>query len=127
MVAPLFLGGLTCMPWSTLGGAIVPFCRDSRSGKFSFDGATLAGGGGEPFGGATGTVGLAGGGACAAAGALSINMISENVRNMGRPSFPSRPPDIRRTPCRSPWVRFAYTPRPALRLVTTFKQGPRSH
>ena len=49
-----------------LGGAIVPFCRDSRSVKFSFDGATLSGGGGAPFGGTTGTVGLAGGGACAA-------------------------------------------------------------
>jgi hypothetical protein len=63
-VVPVLLGGgLTAIPGSTLGGVIVPFCCDSRSLRFPFAGAIFSGGGVGAFGGAIGTVGLAGGAA----------------------------------------------------------------
>jgi hypothetical protein len=91
VVAPLFWGGLTVMPGSTLGGAIVPFCRDNRSLRFPPDGAIFSGGGDAAFGGATvtlGSAGEAGCGFCASAGvAARINPATESVRSMEQCPF----------------------------------------
>jgi hypothetical protein len=84
-------GGLTVNPGSTFGGLIVPFCCDNRLLKFPLgglpsEGAILSGGGEGAFGGAMGTVGLAGDvgcGFCASAGvATRSKAVNESVRSM---------------------------------------------
>jgi hypothetical protein len=61
VVVRLFRGGLTFIPGSTFGGVIVPLWCDSRSLMSPLGGTIFSGGGDAAFGGATGTVGLAGG------------------------------------------------------------------
>jgi hypothetical protein len=102
VAVPLFRGGLTVIPGSTFGGAMVPFCWDIRllrfppaafpPAPFPLGGAIFSGGVDVAFGGATGTVGLAGDvgwGFCARAGtttgaATRINAVNESVLSMER-------------------------------------------
>jgi hypothetical protein len=99
VVAAPSSGGRTVIPGSTFGGAIVPFCRDnwSLSVPLPSGGAIFSGGGDGAFGGATGTVGLAGEvacGFCASAGpAAMVNAMSSDSRGMTRVSVRFQAPN----------------------------------